>query len=299
MDPVPNYCFTSCCVALIVLVASYVSVRADGPRDATRPNPGKTLVQDGEKDEFETTVVEWRKVWTRIARLDVTDLANLTDKWPVSESFVDQLELHFAEYLVVENQILIERSERLAKSNTKEWDGQGVPKPEDWIAEVRGSNTYKTWCVDNKVDEGAWIRQLVRLRGMLGAKGLRAKFDVATIQKAINELLTTPDLGIPASTVKAIVQEYEVRKVISADVLKVLDDHEPKWTKDELRLHARYGSELESFLRSPNTNPFHKKDVDRRLDEEARKKTAEDKDTGEKGSDKPSTSGPEGEKRQK
>lgn len=245
-------------------------------------DPGLQQAPDGKDDDPEAEVESKRKFWVEVANRDVADLAKLTDKWPVSVAFLEEMESHFADYIEIENKMRTDFEAKLAQDpNATPQDRFAKPKPEVLISIVLESETYKSWCNDQKLDPEGWIRQLARLRGLLGAKSLREIFDPSRLRKQLDDLLST-DLGIPPSTQLMLIRTTEVNIRVSPHVLNVLNNHEPKWGEEELKVHTSYARDLNAFLLDPKKSPFKKKDVDRRLEEEAKKKEEEARKNEEK-----------------
>lgn len=225
------------------------------------------LAQEKPEDP-NSDVEEERKLWSKLVELELAGLKDETDKWPITSTFLSQLEAHYAAYVELESSI------------TKEWktpDGL-KPKNPEFIGLMLKSEAFTKWCAEQKLTSDDWIRRIARIRGMIGAKGHRQSYDEAALPIRLEVLTNGPDLGISPEVLRELVRQVEVSLLISPDIIKILDKHEPKWGADELAIRDAYYAELKSFLFNPKANPFKKDDIDRRRADEAKKKEGADPD---------------------
>lgn len=239
------------------------------------PTATRALAQDA-PDDPDADLKSERKFWTGLAEREVSGLSDATDKWPISTVFLGQVESHYTTYLELEGRIL---------KDLETEDGL-VPKKPEFISMMLKSDDFTLWSKEKKLTAEDWIRRLCRLRGMIGAKSYRDKYNKDELQKRFDALTNgpVPD-GISPQLLKDLARGVEISLLIAPDIIKILDKHEPKWGDDELVIREAYFAELKSYLFNPKANPFNKEAIDKRRAEEAKKKEGEQPNNKPEGKD--------------
>ncbi|MCC7509101.1 MAG: hypothetical protein IT464_06975 [Planctomycetes bacterium] len=254
----------------------------------------QTACISDDADDPEAKYEEEKALWLGLAERDMTGLKAETDKWKLDQTFLSNLESYFASYSELEAAILEREANRIALRKAEQgkgdsnWDGRLKPKPRELIALVLNDDDFNTWTDKHKLSGESWLRQLVRLRGLLAAGAFRTMFDVSALKERADALLQGPIPGIPRETILRWVAEINLRIRIAPDIIALLKTQEPEWNEYEAGMAKQYGNDLRSFLADPKAKPFKKADVDKRIAEEEAKGQPGEETKERPGSDKDS-----------